>query len=460
MRSTQGFTLVEVMIAGFVLVTGVLGAVTLVNGANRSTYTTKQRDAATNLVRQIIEGARSIPYSQLSQNDFAADLKALPGLSDTGAGSGWTIQRRGITYTVSATVCTADDPSDGVGVHDAGQFCSDSSATGTADTNPDDYKRVTADVSWTSPAGAQTVRQTTIVNNSGSAAGPPVATLTMTSPFLSPPSASPITTNPAAASFSVATTDAASTVSWSIDGNNSGQASGSGTAWTFSWPLSSLTDGSYTVTAIAYDSTGQAGTPRSLTIALNRFSPLAPTGLNAGRNGSVVDAEWLPNAERDVVRYRLKRVAAGGDVTVCDTTASSCQDTSPPAGASLSYYVVAVDLDTNGVNREGAHSSNAVVTATNHAPNAPTSLAGANSGPSTTLTWVAPSPQDQDAGDSIAFYRIYRDGVTYADRYDRTGTGSTLTYTDTHTGGQQHSYSITAVDTQLAESTILGPITR
>jgi Tfp pilus assembly protein PilV len=454
MRSTQGFTLVEVMIAGFILVTGVLGAVTLVNGANRTTYTTKERDAATNLARQIIEGSRSIPYAELSQNGFAADLKALPGLADTGPGAGWTIQRRGINYTVSASVCTADDPSDGVGVHDAGQFCSDSSATGTADTNPDDYKRVTADVTWKAPSGTQTVRQTTIVNNSGSAAGPPVSTLTMTSP-----ASSPITTNPASASFSVATTGSAATVAWSIDGNNSGTASGSGTAWTFSWPLSTVTDGSYTVTATAYDSTGQAGTARSMTVTLNRFSPLAPTGLNAGRNGSVVDAEWLPNSERDVVRYRLKRVAAGGDVTVCDTTESSCQDPSPPAGA-LTYYVVAVDLDTAGANREGAHSSNATVTLTNHAPNAPTSLAGANTGTSTTLTWVAPSPQDPDAGDSIAFYRIYRDGVTYADRYDRTGSGSTLTYTDSHTGGQQHSYAITAVDTQLAESTILGPITR
>ena len=51
-----------------------------------------------------------------------------------------------------------------------------------------------------------------------------------------------------------------------------------------------------------------------------------------------------------------------------------------------------------------------------------------------------------------AFDLIYRDGVSYADRYDRTATGKDTTWTDTRTNGQQHTYSVTAVDTQLGES--------
>jgi len=75
------------------------------------------------------------------------------------------------------------------------------------------------------------------------------------------------------------------------------------------------------------------------------------------------------------------------------------------------------------------------------------------------LSWGA-SAGDPDVGDSVAFYRIYRDGQDFIDRYDRTGTGSELTYTDTNTNGVQHDYYVVAVDTQLAESTFSNGATR
>ena len=43
-------------------------------------------------------------------------------------------------------------------------------------------------------------------------------------------------------------------------------------------------------------------------------------------------------------------------------------------------------------------------------------------------------------------------------RADHTGSGTDLSYTDTDTGGVPHTYYITAVDSQLAESTIVGPV--
>ncbi len=116
----------------------------------------------------------------------------------------------------------------------------------------------------------------------------------------------------------------------------------------------------------------------------------------------------------------------------------------------VNYYVVALDKNAAGELREGDASSTATVSALNTRPNPPSNLAITASGNgSTTLTWSAAS--DPDLGDSIDFYRIYRDGATYADRYDKTG-GSQLTYTDTKPGGTTHTYRITAVDTQLAES--------
>ncbi len=454
-RNERGFTLIEVMVAGFVLVVGVAGAVTLVNGANRTTSMTKAREAATNVARQLLESSRSIPYSQLLPTSITAQLQAQPGLSDAGAGAGWTIQRRAINYSVVASVCVMDDPADGTGVHPGALYCADSAPAGAGDTNPDDYKRVTVDVSWRDASGAKSVRQTGIVDNPGNAAGPAV-----TSFAIAKPNVSPITSNIATVSFDVGTDSPAATVAWSVDGSSAGQASGGGTSWSFPWAIGGLSEGTYTITAQAYDTGDQPGASRSLTVTLNRNAPLAPKGLAAGRNGAVVDLEWLPNAERDIIGYHVKRVVPGGtDVVVCDTASSDCIDPNPPSGVAVSYYVQAVDLDQNGSKREGAASATVTASQTNRPPSPPTNLLASNNGSSTTLIWTA-SPGDPDTGDHIAFYRIYRDGVAYANRYDRTGLGTDTSYVDTRTGGMPHSYSITAVDTQLAESPLLGPVTR
>jgi hypothetical protein len=77
----------------------------------------------------------------------------------------------------------------------------------------------------------------------------------------------------------------------------------------------------------------------------------------------------------------------------------------------------------------------------------------ANADGSKTLTWTAPS-----SGNPVAFYRIYRDGVDYTKRYDTTG-DATPSYSDPSGDGIQHSYYITAVSTNLAESSYVGPVT-
>lgn len=72
----------------------------------------------------------------------------------------------------------------------------------------------------------------------------------------------------------------------------------------------------------------------------------------------------------------------------------------------------------------------------------------------TGLSWTAP------AGTPAAdFYRIYRDGDLVTDRFDTAGlNGSPVTWTDTATGGTTHSYRVTAVSAELAESDMLGPV--
>jgi hypothetical protein len=85
-------------------------------------------------------------------------------------------------------------------------------------------------------------------------------------------------------------------------------------------------------------------------------------------------------------------------------------------------------------------------------PSPPTGLGGvANADGSKTLTWTAPA-----SGNPVAFYRIYRDGVEYTQRYDQTG-DTTPSYTDPG-DGNTHTYYVTAVSTNLAESSYLGPV--
>jgi hypothetical protein len=114
--------------------------------------------------------------------------------------------------------------------------------------------------------------------------------------------------------------------------------------------------------------------------------------------------------------------------------------------------------------RESPSHDTVTVTTTNHPPNPPTNLLASTSGATVILRWTAPLIQDIDLGDFVSYYQIYRCDAcstpAYADRYDRTGSGTDVIYTDTNTGGVPHKYWVTSVDTNLAESTLLGPVTR
>jgi hypothetical protein len=503
----RGFTLVEVSVASLVLLVGTLAVVGTVDFANRATVQTKGREAATSLARQVIEDARAIDFQQLNPDGLAADLQSQPGLETSPGSTGYTVRRRGFTFTIDATVCSLDDPRDGIGSHTGGNFCttgtnwkgcqllgpvsqtgsgnfatilgslytsaqsaaastSCSSGTATAaDLDPQDYKRVDVTVNW----DKRSAHQSALIANPGTPSGPAVTNLVVTN------NGGSTTCGPTCGdtlNFQATTSRTPAAVSWLLDGDNQGTASGSGTAWNFGWSLGppdtpKVFDGSYIVGARAVDANGTSGATRTVTITVNRRQPFPPTGVAAGRNGTVVDIEWRPNKERDVLGYRVYRSTGSGWTQVCPTsgnvvTGTTCQDFTPPPTGTLQYYVVAVDTKTDGTLREGDQSSTVTVTTGNTRPNPPTNLSASstNNGATTVLVWSAPNPADPDPGDSIQFYRIYRDGTSYADRYDRTGSGTTLSYTDTATGGVPHTYWVTAVDNQLAESTLLGPVTK
>lgn len=347
----RGMSLVEVMVAAFILAVGVLGVVAVIDRANAATSTNKAREGGTNVAREVIENASALPYREVTPTTLPERLRSRPGLadSDANAANGWTVVRRGregdageIRYSIEASVCFLDDANDGTGAHDA-DFCAESPPAGSSDTTPKDYKRVDATVTWTDDVGRPaTVRQTAIVTPRGAMDIPAVVSLTGFPP-------SPVTTSTARIDFSASTSSPADGVTFSQDGGDIGTATGGPTAWRFDWDISSLVDGDYVIGARARDDQGEFGAPMTVTYRLNRFVPMAPGNFVAGVNGTRVDTEWSANPERDIAGYRVyKQGASGGAVPVnCGTAATpvylverktTCTDADPlaTAGGSVS----------------------------------------------------------------------------------------------------------------------------
>jgi Tfp pilus assembly protein PilV len=543
-----GFTIVEVLVGILILVSGLLGAVTLINGANATSLNNNLRETANNLSREVVESTNAVSYTSITNAGLVPALQAQPGLADGSTAAGWQIVRKSFTFTVTATACRVDDSVDGLGSHPSSAdpaYCS--TTTGTADANPDDYRRVTIDVTWTSRNVTRRVRQVVIATSSRTSAAivaqaksvaiascVPAAgcnaqalsageidpcygyfsTSCFPSATICSPSTAPVCAN--AVNFTVTTTGSPSSVKWAVEGVIQGNASGSGNTWTFTWSLGTTypqtpVDGIYDFTAQAYDIAGApTGDPAVLTVTLNRFSPdITAYSIVAGRNplfSNYPEVEIYPVAngarvDRDIIGYSPVRYystknngsgAAQVDlVPECAASLStSCQDSSVPATPSwLEYEVYPNDRAPNGEVRYAANgvtcsnaSSEATcsrdVNAANTRPTAPSNLTASASGSTVTLNWSVPTSNggagDPDSNDCVDTFRIYRtpttqSAPTFGDRYDRTpfgvisnacGTTASNSYTDLSTGGTQHKYWITSVDTHLAESTLLGPVTQ
>jgi prepilin-type N-terminal cleavage/methylation domain-containing protein len=459
----HGFTLVEVLAAIAILLIGVLGVAALATGANKTTGRTKSHEAAAGLAREMLESSRAMPYADLTAASLSSMLRQRHPDSDA-ATPGWQVKRRGITYTATSSLCTLDDPKDGMGAHDA-SFCSDTGGAGTVDANPNDYKRAMVTLAWNGTYGSQTTAQSTLITNSDR--GPAVTTLATV-----PPGSAAITSGNSV-NFGLTTSVAPSEIEWYLDGafqEDLGKGiSGSGTSYSFSWKIgsactnNSATDGSYVVSAQAFNSAGSTPGPRALTVRLNRCAPYAPTGVVGGRNRWGVELSWEANKEDDVIGYRVFRGIGGATPTAIASGPCSgvvktngCIEPDPASTQALVYNVRAVDLDSSGSQRNGASSSNVSVTTGNRAPGTP---AVTSNGTASTLRW--PAVSDPDGGDSVDYYRIYRDGQTLAHRYDVVdAVTNPLLWTDADAGGSTHTYYVVAVDTRSAESGFSTAVTR
>jgi prepilin-type N-terminal cleavage/methylation domain-containing protein len=469
----RGFTLVEVMVTMLLLVVGIAGALALIDGANARTLATKQREAGNALSREVIEASRSVPYRNLNPGSGVTTVQAIPGLEDTTPLTGaWTVERRKTVYTITMSVCTVDDDQDLLGDHSGGGFCG-VVAGGTADRNPDDYKRVTVNVEWTTRGVTKSVKQTGIVNNEASTAGPGLAILSQT------PTGEEITSDPpsGAISFEVQADPDAVAIRFSVDGVIHG--STTSTHHTFDWVINGgsthVPDGTYVVSFTAFDAEDTPGPTRSRTIRLNRDIPTGPQDVFGGfnprigypTNQDIVEVQWARNNEPDVRGYRVYRKSTSTAAEVvpgCDyatvATQTECIDTNPPSDASIEYWVVAVDENPfTGGPREGDLSASIIAFRGTTHPNQPASLTATQDGADVVLTWPdAPPVVPPYSGSDVIFYRVYRDGKKLADRIARTGQESLTAYRDLDAAAGNHQYYVSSVDENFAESDPLGPV--
>jgi hypothetical protein len=309
--------------------------------------------------------------------------------------------------------------------------------------------------------------------------------------------------------FKVTTTNLAEKIQWLVNGNPPGAQDPSGTNGTytpsgltssFSWTIptsgANTIDGIYSITAVAYDPNGNAGTRATLPVTINEHPVVAPTTFNAGFDQQIggVDVQWIPSVDQDVLYYHVYHqygsnvmgpvscLTASGIVTT-DVTGTSCTDvngymnaekppTKPctylsqyPGGTSNFYWVVGVDRDpvTNQPRESTAQSMQIDANLCDHPPNAPTNLTGSLSSGALNLSWSLPaSPLDPDSGDSISSWRIYRwspsqgSSPQVSNRLQLVGNGppavTTATDASPDPGGAAQDYCVTAVDTHLNES--------
>ncbi len=489
LRQDDGFTLVEVLMAAVILIVGITALFGLLDSSVKASFQTRAREGATSLARQILEDAHTIPYAQLSPSSITGQLQEMHGLADASSStSGWQVVQRGITYTVTASECSIDDPKDGYGKHvnSAGEnpFCADSSTEGTEkeDPQPEDLKRITVKVTWVAQGRSPEVRQALTLTAAGEAVGLSASELKLSAPAVSSPTAPVITSEPAGKelTFTVTAPTGTTSVVWSLEGVKQSPAPTfvSGTTWTFSWPINGLSDGTYQVSAQAVNATGVTGPPVSISVVLIRGTPAAPKGIQGGFNTinvsgtakKVVELKWQANAERNVIGYRVYRPNGATKELACPESSSTlslaltCIDFNPPApnAANLKYEVVALyrkaegEVLSNAVSESPATGFTVVggepPPAGPNVPEGPLSLVK-NADGSVTLKWSAPKA----GGAAVSFYRIYRGSTNYTGRYDVTASGATTEYIDTD-ATETHTYWVTAVSSSLTESPFLGPV--
>jgi hypothetical protein len=183
---------------------------------------------------------------------------------------------------------------------------------------------------------------------------------------------------------------------------------------------------------------------------LNGTTQIGGTGLNGAGSLAKVPKNTSgssPFSSSYTFKPTAQSFSAGDQLsfyTPADTFSSACSGVSLYFNSSTNSVDLNLPLTGPGVTSLAQPAAPANLTAT------------PNGDGTTTLNWAASSgttPAD--------FYRVYRDGKDYTDRFDTVGddgTSTTYSWTDNATGGSTHTYYVTAASALLVESSIVGPV--
>src|SRR5918911_921380 len=361
-----GFTLVEVMVAVALILIGLLGTIKMLDTASGAKGDSRAREGASNIARELLEDAHATTYKKVGDLGTGPPATAwlTPAMSTIDGGSGTvttpstsslrtTVTRRGFSYTATVSWCSVDDGKDGYGPHsNSVSWCSDSTQTGSEGT-PEDMKRVTATITYTVAGKSKTLTQLVTFAATGGMVAPSGSNLVPTS---TPPGSNP----PFVVSTSVAnvvfrgTSFGAADMKFTVNGVEvtSGIVNNSNGTWDYTWPIAALTDGTYSIGAVAVDALGNRSQPMTIQVRLARSATLQPQNVTGGYNyvnptgasGSpppgqlVVELQWDANPEGSVTGYEVLR----GATSVCggqSSLANDCIDTNPPASGTTAYTV-------------------------------------------------------------------------------------------------------------------------
>src|SRR5579859_463913 len=319
-RETGGFALLEVLAANVVLAAGLGATFLMLNAALHATSNDRFRQAETSLARELTEDTRSLAYTQLTPSAIATALQS--SVSGSTASGSTLIVNRGVSgqassvsFTATFTACSMDDPADGTGDHtqapaSGGSWCTDVGSSGSTDTQPDDYKRVSVTVAPTSGRTTPTVQQTILIYNK-TTHGPAVSCLSISSTVC--PGSNQTYTSGTQLTFYVTTTAVASSIEWLVNGSRPASSqlttgeddpyTPSTTQTSFTWVFPTAADGTYTISAQAFDANGNSGTKSQLQITVNLHQAIPPATVYAGYNQQIggVDVQWVPSVDQDVL---------------------------------------------------------------------------------------------------------------------------------------------------------------
>ncbi|HEX9063379.1 MAG TPA: lectin-like protein, partial [Clostridia bacterium] len=142
----------------------------------------------------------------------------------------------------------------------------------------------------------------------------------------------------------------------------------------FKWNTSSLGEGSYTIRAVASDSSGNVSTPATVKYTLNLSAPKVPVLSTDARNWSA-QLSWTSGKEDDLAGFRIYRSLSSGkdytQVSQFDASKASWTDEALSPAHTYYYKVEAVDIYQNS-----SFSNEVLVTPLNIDSYAPAAEAG------------------------------------------------------------------------------------